>query len=178
MAKLTSVNVEIGIPSIGKIEGSWSPDDSEERASWELYVEIITRVSTIELHPNGGLLRESLSSLHSLFETTRHILRSYGPNIARPKGSSSLSLGYIAVTILNLVLRPFLSKWHPLLLDYEATRPANISPIDHEQTWDYFFEFRQALMETQTSILEYADVLARVAKIPPLSFKKIHPEIE
>lgn len=174
MAKLNSVNVEIGIPSIGKIEGSWSPDDSEQRAAWELYVEIVTRISAVELQPKEGSLRETLSSLHSLFGTTRAILRSYGPSIARPKGGSSLSLGYIAVTILNLVIRPFLSKWHPLLTDYEATRPSHISTIDHEQAWDRLFEFRRALAETQKSILEYADVLAEVAKVPPLYFNKSH----
>lgn len=172
MPKLNSINVEIGIPSLGRIEGSWSPDDNEQKAAWELYVEIVTRVSATEVHPKEGSLREVLSSLHSLFGITRTILRTYGPSIAQPKGNGVLSLGYIAVVILNMVLRPFLSKWHPLLTDYESTRANGISTIDHEQRWDRFFEFRQDLAETQKSILEYADVLAEVARVPPLKFVK------
>lgn len=171
MAKLDSIKVEIGIPSIGKIEGTWLPDEGEQRAAWELYVELITRISIIDLNPEVGLLRETLSSLHSLFSTTRQVLREHGPNIARPKGKDALSLGYIAVTILNLVLRPFLSKWHPLLLDYETSRQINVSSLDHEQNWEHYTEFRQALKITQNVLLDYANLLAEVAKVPPLVHK-------
>jgi hypothetical protein len=167
-AKLSTVKVEIGIPSLGKIEGTWEPDKLEEQAAWELYIELITRTSIIELQYETGLLRESLSSLHSLFPTTRDILRRYGPAIARPKGKSVMSLGYISVTILNLVLRPFLSKWHPLLLDHEITKPTGISPIEYERNWKHYNEFRKTLRELQTTLLQYADVLAEVANIPSL----------
>lgn len=171
MAKLNSVKVELGIPSIGKIEGTWLPDEDEQKAAWELYVELITRISIIDLSPEVGLLRESLSSLHSLFDTTRQILRENGPSIARPKGKDVLSLGYIAITILNLVLRPFLSKWHPLLLDHEASKQSNISSLDHEQIWEHYTEFRQSLRNIQYVLLEYANLLAEAAKVPPLVYK-------
>jgi hypothetical protein len=172
MAKLNSLRVELGIPAIGKIEGSWTPDESEQRAAWELYVELTTRVSLIDLHQDDGLLRESLSSIHSLFGTTRQILRNYGPTIARPKGNNALSLGYIALTILNLVLRPFLSKWHPLLLDHEASKPTDISSIDHEKEWEYYSDFRIALQANQKTLYDYANLLAEAAGIPPLVYRK------
>jgi hypothetical protein len=63
-----------------------------------------------------GSTRESLNSIYSLFDTTRAILRSYGPSVARPGVGRGLSLGYLAVSMLNLVLRPLLTKWHlPLM---------------------------------------------------------------
>jgi len=168
MAKLSTIKVEIGIPSIGKIEGTWEPDRLEEQAAWALYIELITRISIIEIEYETGLLRESLSSLYSLFPTSRTILRESGPAIARPKGKGSLSLGYITINILNLVLRPFLSKWHPLLLDYEQTKPKNSSVLEHERKWEHYDELRQSLGKTQQALLEYAGVLAEVAKIPSL----------
>lgn len=168
MPKVDSVRVEIGLPTIGKIEGTWVPDVSEQQAAWELYVELITRISITSAGRQDFLLRESLSSLHSLFETTRAILRQHGPAVARPKGKNVLSLGYLAVTILNTVLRPFLSKWHPLLLDFEATKPAKLSSLAHEQSWQHYAEFHESLGAVQKTLLEYADVLATVAKVPML----------
>lgn len=169
MAKLNNITVELSLPGIGSIQGNWSPDETEQRAAWELYVELITRVSTANVQNNTGSLREALSSLHSLFGTTRQILKTYGPDIARPKGTSILSLGYISITILNSILRPFLLKWHPLLLDFEAKKPENISPIDYEDDWEQYETFRRELKVIQEAILDYANLLAEAAKVPKLS---------
>lgn len=90
----------------------FKPDPTTRKAAWELYVELVTRVAIEPLQLNHGLLRESLSSLYSLFPTTRQILRQAGPGV----GASRHSVGGIAIAVLNKGLRPFLAKWHPLLL--------------------------------------------------------------
>jgi len=168
MPKLSSVEVKLKVPQFAEISGSWEPDDSERRAAWEMYVELVTRISIADLHPEEGLLREALSSLYSLFDTTRSILREHGPSVAQPKGKDNLSFGYLAVVILNNVLRPVLSKWHPLLLDYENTRQSGVSPLEHEQKWDKNEELRQVLNEVRIVLTDYADLLAQVAGVPSL----------
>jgi len=172
MAKLTRVKVSLILPYVGSVEGTWEPDESEKKAAWEMYVELITRISVAELKPDEGLLREALSSLYTLFNTTRNILRRYGPSIARPKGKGSISFGYLAVAILNLVLRPVLAKWHPLLLDYESTKNSTVSPIVHERKWDKHEELRQTLNEVRGKIIEYANLLAQVADVPSLIIQR------
>ncbi len=124
----TGLKVSLNLPIIGGIEGSWKPNEDERKAAWEMYVELVTRISVAELQPDEGMLRETLASLHTLFGTTRQILRSYGPAVAGTQfedaegplvlGQRGVSFGYLAVAILNAVLRPVLAKWHPLLLDY------------------------------------------------------------
>ena len=136
MPRIASVKVNLKLPLIGGVEGTWQPDRRQRDASWELYVELVTRISLEELKADEGLLREALSSLYTLFDTTRTILRKYGPSVAKPKGKDTLSFGYLAVTMLNVVLRPVLAKWHILLLDYENQREASVSPIIHERRWD------------------------------------------
>lgn len=168
MPKLTSVKVSLNLPYIGGIEGTWKPDENERKAAWEMYVELVTRISVAELRPGEGLLREALTSLYTLFSTTRAILRQYGPSIAKPKGKGSLSFGYIAVAILNTVLRPALAKWHPLLLDYENHKDTSVSPLEHEKNWDKHDELRQHLNDVRLSLIEYANILATVAKVPSL----------
>lgn len=176
MSKPTNIRVELGIPYLGKIEGTWEPDEREQQAAWELYVELITRITVVKLQPETGLLRESLSSMHSLFVITRNILREHGPGIARPKGQNTLSFGYLAVTILNLGIRPILAKWHPLLLEYESMKPIGMSPVEYEQRWNRYEEFRRTLENMNSILLEYANVLAEVADVPPLLYHKEEPE--
>jgi len=168
MPKFKSIKVSLKLPYIGGIEGTWEPADSERKAAWELYIELVTRISVAELHPNEGLLREALSSLHSLFETTRNILRTYGPGIAQPKRGNTLSFGSLAVTILNVVIRPVLANWHPLLLDYENTKEPTVSSLAHERHWDKSEELRRALNDVRGVLIEYANVLAQVTDVPSL----------
>ena len=163
---LAEVHVELELPYLGKIAGVWKPDAREQDAAWELYVELATRIAVAELTPGDGLLRESLTSLYSIFTTTRQILRRYGPAVARPKAESQISFGYLAISMLNYVLRPVLAKWHPLLLDYEHRRKASISALDHEQRWERTEELRQALNQVRRVLLDYTELLAQIARVP------------
>jgi hypothetical protein len=164
-----SIDVSLNLPfGLGGLKGTWEPDENEREAAWEMYVELVTRVSVIELQPGEGLLREALSSLYNLFGTTRAILREHGPTVAQAKGSANYSFGRLAVVILNDVLRPMLSKWHPLLLDYENSRPAKLSQAEHERVWPRNSELRAALAEVRNTLEEYAAMLAEVAGVQSL----------
>jgi hypothetical protein len=170
MKKPQEVTVSLGLPfGLGSISGKWAPDEAEQLAAWEMYVELITRVSVEPMGPEEGILREALTSLYSLFGTTREILRRHGPSVATPEREHGLSFGYIAVTVLNRALRPLLANWHPQLSHYESTRPANVSPLDYERAWSLAPELRQALDELRVTLTQYADTLAEVAQVPPLT---------
>ncbi len=138
-----------------------------------MYVELITRISIEELQVNEGLLRETLSSRYSLFNTTRGILRKYGPVVAQSHGEGTISFGYLAVAILNTVLRPTLSAWHPLLLDYESTKEREASPLEHERHWDKSVELRNDLNNVRNILTSYANVLAEVAGVPSLVLQTV-----
>ena len=163
-AVLKKVSAKIKTPFLD-VQGDWEADESEQQASWELYVELVTRIAVQELKPCEGSLREALSSLHDIFAETRQILRKYGPTVAQPKGAGSLSLGSIAIQVLNTALRPFLTKWHPLLLAYENTKRPETSPIEHEAAWDKNTELRGELNQLNVSLKEYSQLLASAAGI-------------
>ena len=142
---------------------------NERAAAWEMYVELVTRISVADLGPEEGLLREALTSLYALFGITRGILRAHGPVVAQPKGNGSLSFGYLAVAVLNTVLRPVLAHWHPVLLDYEARKPAAASSVDWERAWEHDAALRAVLAERRATLAAYADLLAHVAGVPSLT---------
>ena len=153
---------------LGGATASWVPEEAERRAAWEMYIELVTRIGIQELRPEEGLLREALSSLYTLFETTRQILYRHGPRVAAP-AQGTLSFGLIAVTMLNRALRPLLTSWHAELARYESQRPPEVSPVDHERRWPRGQALRQALTELQPTLVSYANLLSKVAGIPPLT---------
>ncbi len=167
-ASLKKVRVEISFPLIGKLEGTWEADTTQQSAAWEMYVELITRISVVELKRNEGLLREALTSLYTLFGTTRDILRRHGPGLATVSGGGNYSFGFLAIAILNGVLRPLLARWHPLLLDHESRRPPRVSVKAHEESWKHGKELRRRLDEVQLVMAKYADLLAKAAGVTPI----------
>jgi len=174
-----SVAISLNLPfGLGGLTGTWEPDESERTAAWQMYVELVTRIAVVDLGPGEGLLREALESLYSLFATTRSILKDNGPTVAKAKGDGDYSFGYLAVMILNTVLRPTLAKWHPLLLDYEARRSPEVSQLAHEHAWSHNQELRAVLGTVRATLGEYAALLAEVAGVPRLPILALAPRQE
>ncbi len=160
---LESVEVEVGLPwGLGRVAGTWLPDEAERGAAWEMYVELVTRASVARIPEGEGLLREVLSSLYTLFESTREILRRYGPAVARPREGSAVSFGHLAVAILNGALRPLLTEWHPRLLAHEDARPGDASPVDWERSWVDREDLTRQIEEVRSVLEVYAGILGEV----------------
>ena len=152
--------VKIGLPwGIGEVE--FEPNDAQRTAAWKLYVELMTRISIQPLGESEGFLREALSSLHQLFGVTRDILKEAGPDV----GAAKNSVGGIAMIVLNNALRPVLSKWHPLLEDWENKRAAGVSQIAHERDWPDGKQLRVQLDALRGELSKYADGLAQIAGV-------------
>lgn len=157
-AVLTKVTVSL---PFGIGSASWETDPTERNAAWELYVELVTRIAVQSLSTETGTMREALNSLYSLFGSTREILRKSGPAV----GASHDSVGGIAIAVLNNGLRPFLSKWHPQLQEWEAKQAAVISVQTHEKAWDKEPALRAELEALRKDLEQYANALAKIAGV-------------
>jgi hypothetical protein len=151
-----SVSLPFGIGS-----AKWKADPTEQNAAWSLYVELVTRIAVQSLSSDQGLLREALNSLYTLFGTTREVLKSSGPKV----GASRHSVGGIAIAVLNNGLRPFMSKWHPVLEEWEAQKPDKVSKKVHEDNWTEAPRMRQELDELRNDLEQYAIALAKIAGV-------------
>ena len=70
---------------------------------------------------------------------------------------------------INRSLRPLLTSWHAELARYESQRPPEVSPVDHEQRWPRAQALRQAIAELQPILVSYANLLSKIAGVPPLT---------
>ena len=154
------------------IEGIWEPTECERNAAWDMYVELVTRIPIAQVKPGESSLQVCLNSLYKLFGATRDILRKYGPFVARPRSEGQISFGYLSVKVLDIILRPFLIKWYPLLIDYESSRKSSVSAREHERKWARYEELKKGLDDVREALLQYAQLLARASEVPSLIFNE------
>lgn len=62
-------------------------------------------------------------------------------------------------------LRPFLTKWHPLLQTWEVQRSPHLSPKDHERNWSEEPKLRAELESLRKDLEQYANALATIAGV-------------
>lgn len=153
--KTQLTQVKITVPHLSEL--TFVVNDDARLVAWKLYVETVTRVSTQALADEDGFIREALTSLYGLFATTRDMLKASRPS-APVSGQQTVE--YLAVTMLNLQLRPFLSKWHPRLREFEKAHPDL-----PESAWPDNASCRAELRLTQTDLASYAKNFARLAGV-------------
>jgi len=130
-------------------ELEFTPNEADEVAAWEMYVELITRITTQNLHDDSGDEITALGSIYSLFATTRDILKIHGRN--------AQAFTKIAIIVLNQVVRPFTAKWHKHSLD---------GLLD---TQEGKRQFRYDLSLIQIDLREYCGMLAEIAQVENLT---------
>jgi len=135
--------------SVGFLDAEWKPDDQDRLAAWDLYVEMLTRIVTQPLPDQDGDEKAALDSVHSLFPTTRAILKERGPG--------AVQFAKLGIVVLNQIVRPFTAKWHKLSLAKAFEKPVRCA------------EFRKELRALQGKLLDYARALADLAGVEDLT---------
>ena len=146
LSKFQLEKVRLG-PKWASFEITFTEDD--KNAAWELYVEMLTRITTQALPAQVGNEDTALNSIYSLFPTTREILRQ--------RGRKTEKFSMIAIPVLNQVVRPFTTKWH---------RESQAGAFEDESRRA---EFRQELAELQKELIKYNRMLADIAEVEDLT---------
>lgn len=123
--------------------------NNNRKASWDLYIQMVTRITTQPLDPEHGDEKTALDSVYSLFQTTREILLAQGPDC--------VEFAQIAIVILNQEVRPFTAKWHRKSLAGAFDNP------------DECNEFRTELESLQEILRAYMRTLAVLAGIEDIT---------
>jgi hypothetical protein len=149
MTTLSNLLNKFGLKSlklnVGVLQLEIESNDATRLAAWELYIELLTRITTQVLDDDEGDEEAALKSLYAIFPITREILRNHGPECVR--------LAYIAIPFLNQVLRPFTAKWHKKQLG------GDLGAVDAK------IEFREDLRRLRKLILGYTDLMGGVAGV-------------
>ena len=135
--------------SLSFLEMEFSPQDEDKQAAWEMYIELLTRITTQPLAIRDGDEQTALDSIYSLFDTTREIIRRNGRNC--------IEFTKIAIIILNQIIRPFTAKWHKRSLEKCFDNSIKCA------------EFRCELLALQEKLQVYTAMLAEMANVEDLT---------
>ena len=135
--------------NLGFLEGEFNPRDPDRAAAWEMYVELLTRITTQSLAPEDGDEKTALDSVYAIFPLTREILRRHG--------SGCGEFAKLAIPVLNQIIRPFTAKWHKLALAGAFDDAASCKA------------FRAELSVLQPRLRDYTRALAAMAEVEDLT---------
>ena len=127
------------------LDMEWKPLDEDKNAAWELYIELLTRVTTQPLDTSHGDEETALKSVYSIFPLTREVIKN--------NGRHCIEFTKIAIVVLNQIIRPFTAKWHKLSVESAFSNP------------DRCKEFRQELEWLQSKLIIYTQMLGDMAGI-------------
>ncbi|NME81854.1 hypothetical protein [Clostridium sp. SM-530-WT-3G] len=125
------------------LEMDWKPQRADKDAAWELYIELITRITTQDLKDNDGDEQEALESIYKIFGLTREIIKKYK--------LECMEFTKIAIVILNQVIRPFTAKWS--------------KKVKHDFSQNDKKHFREELKILQRELIVYTQMLGDMAGV-------------
>ena len=144
------VSLKISVPYL---EMEWAPKDADRDAAWELYIELLTRITTQALPQEHGDEETALKSVYAIFGLTRDTIKRHG--------RACQEFTKLAIVVLNQIVRPFTAKWHRLSVKGALDDAARCA------------EFRAELEDLQKKLLEYTRMLGDVAGVEDLT--KLEP---
>lgn len=131
------------------LDMEWKPQDEDKAAAWELYIELLTRITTQPLDDMHGDEKAALDSIYNLFPLTRQIIKNNTRNCTE--------FTKIAIVVLNQIIRPFTAKWHRLSIHGAFSTPNQCA------------EFRHELIAVQKILRTYTRMLADMAEVEDLT---------
>ena len=57
------------------LDMEWKPQNEDKAAAWELYIELLTRITTQPLEQEDGDEEIALKSVYSIFPLTREVIK-------------------------------------------------------------------------------------------------------
>lgn len=141
---LTSIKLNVGFAEV-----EFEATEDDQTAAWDMYVELLTRITTQPLEDDTGDEETALTSIYSLFAITREILKT--------KGRHANNFTKVAIIVLNQVIRPFTAKWHKKKIEGAFSK-------EEERML-----FRQELRTLQEKLICYTRLLAEMAMVEDLT---------
>jgi hypothetical protein len=131
------------------LEADWQPNDPDKDAAWDLYIELLTRITTQRLPDDDGTEEAALESVHKIFGLTRETLKEHGRKAEH--------FTRVAIIVLNQVIRPFTARWHRMSETGAFSEPEQCTT------------FRTELAELQGQLKAYTKMLSDLADVEDMT---------
>ncbi len=153
--------IELGI---GNSHVTLKYDAKDKEIAYKLWIELNTRKIGLQYDEDNDVLVEMYDSWYKFFEIARELLK----EMPQSKFASTPQLIELSLKILNVGLRPHLTKWQAKYRKWYAqelkkSESDNRTPQEIQKRYLYYDELVDDLKITNKRMMEYKDLLYEIA---------------
>ena len=159
------VTIDGGSIGIGTQRIEVTINRANREIAHKLWVELSSRKLGMPIDFKNDVIVEIYNSWYAFFGITREIIKSVPPS--RLSHPDTVRLVDTALDVLNLALRPHLTRWQARFRRWyvaEIDKPENAqaAPQDIQRQFEDYDEMAAGLAEVNTRLIAYRDILKKM----------------
>lgn len=161
-----SIEIDISEVNIGVTKFSVKKGSEVQQVAYRVWVEMCTRKVALPFHEADDTIVEVYNSWYEFFKITREELKKIPASKLNENGTRELSSAMVEV--LNLILRPHLTKWQASFRRwYEAECAKETSkglpPQAIQQGYPNYVELVDDITKISERLIKYKEAIEKVA---------------
>lgn len=158
---MKSINIDEVNLGIGNSSVKLTYSKKDQEIAYKLWVEMSTRKIGMCFDTENDVIKEVYDSWYEFFKTARELLKEIPIN----RILYSRDLIKLTENILNLGLRPHLTKWQAKYRKWydEAVKNNERSPQDIQREYPEYTALVEDLVLTNKIMIEYKDLMKKIA---------------
>lgn len=159
-----SINIDEIELGIGNSHITMKYDAKDKEIAYKLWIELNTRKIGLQYDEEDDVLVEIYDSWYKFFEIARELLK----EMPQSKFASTPQLIELSLKILNIGLRPHLTKWQAkyrkwYAIEIEKQENADKTPQEIQKKYLHYVELVDDLKITNQRMMEYKELLYEIA---------------
>lgn len=133
-----------------------------QEIAYKLWVELNTRKIGLKYEEDDDVIEEVYNSWYNFFKIAREILK----EMPATKIQDSYKLVELTLDILNLGLRPHLTKWQARFRQWylqEKENNPNVTPQEIQKRYPQYEELIKDLLNTNQNMMTYTNLMKKLA---------------
>lgn len=161
--KYRLVKVRIKLGGVGNAE--FAPNEEDIQIAHQLWTELTTRKTAIEIIPDQDVIVEVYDSWYELFKKTRELIAAIPAHSVQVESTKELIR--ISTETLNKGLRPHLTKWQAKYRNWYKHQEENLkemSPQELQRKYPEYDELMEDMKRVNIELIEYANQLKKIVQ--------------
>lgn len=159
-----SINIDEIELGIGNSHITMKYDAKDKEIAYKLWIELNTRKIGLQYDEEYDVLVEIYDSWYKFFEIARELLK----EMPQSKFASTPQLIELSLKILNIGLRPHLTKWQAkyrkwYAIEVEKQENVDKTPQEIQKKYLHYVELIDDLKITNQRMMEYKELLYEIA---------------
>ncbi|MCU0091936.1 hypothetical protein N8H72_18325 [Pseudomonas koreensis] len=150
---------------IGEQKIKLKPNSIDRQIAYKVWVELSTRKIGLQIDLENDVVYEIYDSWYSFFSVTRELIKDVPVSKFQRKETERIIR--LSIDVLNLGLRPHLTKWHARYRrwhDTQASLQGNIDlePQDLQRKYPYIKELEADILSVNNRLIGYREKMYKI----------------